>query len=91
MYAMKKLKDRGTLYNKLYYKTLGEKPELFKSTVKETGCRGHNLIHRKVYSPVPFIQFFFYSILNTEEKLIITLSTEAITPMNSAGFILSKI
>ena len=35
MYAMNKLKYTGTLYNKLYYKTLGENPELFKSIIKE--------------------------------------------------------
>ena len=35
MYAMNKLKDIGTLYNKLHYKTLGKNPKLFKSIIKE--------------------------------------------------------
>ena len=69
MYAMNKLKDIGTLYNKLHYKTLGKNPELFKSIIKENKKRGHNLIRRKDYSPMLLIHYF-----NTKGKLIITLS-----------------
>ena len=69
MYAMNKLKDTGTLYNKLHYKTLGKNPELFKSIIKENKKRGHNLIRRQAYSPALLIHYF-----NTKGELIITLS-----------------
>ena len=69
MYAVNKLKDTGTRYNKLHYKTLGKNPELFKSIIKENKKRGHNLIRRQAYSPALLIHYF-----NTKGKLIITLS-----------------
>ena len=72
---------------KLWVKTLKQ----FKSTVKEKGGRGRNLICRQAYSQCPFYTVFSFTvILNIEEKQIITISTEAITPMHSAGFNLLK-
>ena len=46
MHAINKPKDTGKIYIKSYYKTLGENPKQFKSTVKEKGGRGRNLIYR---------------------------------------------
>ena len=37
MKSINKPKDTGKLYIKSYYKTLGENPEQYKSTVKEAG------------------------------------------------------
>ena len=46
-------------YIKSYYKTLGENPEQFKSTVKETEYRARNLIFKQDYSHFLYIYIVF--------------------------------
>ena len=59
MHAINKPKDTGKLYNKSYYKTLGENPEQVKSTARETKCQGRNLVYRQAFSQ---FLYFIYSI-----------------------------
>ena len=64
MHAINKPQDTGRLYIKSYYKTMGENPGKIKSTVREKGCRGCNLIYRQAYSH--FLFLYIYSISFTE-------------------------
>ena len=93
MHAMKKVKDTGKPYIMSYYKTLGENPEQYKSTVKEARCRGRNLIYRKAYSHCLFIYtvFLLQKILNTKERRIIITLTEAVTSIYNTGLNLVRI
>ena len=69
MQVINKPKDIGKLYIKSYYKTLGENPEQFNSTVKKTDYGGRNVIYRQAYSQCPFLySIYFIVILNTKQK-----------------------
>ena len=60
MHVINKPKDTRKLYNKSYYKTLGENPEQVKSIAREPKCRGRNLVYMQAYSQCPFFIYIVF-------------------------------